>query len=40
MTAQLELEKTKILWYKNKLQLEFSTGVIGINCSVKSSMKK
>jgi outer membrane protein TolC len=39
-TAQLELEKTKILWHKNKLQLEFATGVIGINSSVKISMKK
>ena len=40
-TAQLELEKTKILWHKNKLQLEFATGVIGINGdSGKNSMKK
>ena len=30
-TAQLELEKTKILWHKNKLQLDFATGIIGKN---------
>ena len=29
-TAQLELHKTKILWHKNKLQLDFATGIIGI----------
>jgi outer membrane protein len=29
--AQLELEKTKILWHKNMLQLDFATGIIGNN---------
>ncbi len=30
-SAQLELEKTKILWHQNKLQLDFATGIIGKN---------
>jgi outer membrane protein TolC len=34
-TAQLELEKTKILWHKNKLQLDFATGIIGNNLEEK-----
>lgn len=30
-TAELELQNTRIQWHKHKLQLDFATGIIGMN---------